>query len=151
MLRDALRPLVEACEKVDQVLADAHRRHDICPSDFIDCDENCMWRPRDCRRKQPVYPGGVMTFIDAGDVRRSGPGHGENIRTAGGGRGRATWIIMGSADIAADSLRSRRPGVGWFKIPSRLGDRAAQSAHGERGVWFADFTYITTLFNAPHR
>lgn len=42
-LREALRPFAEACKKVDQVLADAPPLHDIYPSDFIDCDENCMW------------------------------------------------------------------------------------------------------------
>ena len=109
---DALRPFAEACEKVDQVLADAPPLHDILPSDFIDCDEVCVWEAARLYEQATTAVSGVMTFIDAGAMfgvsgpaRRKHPHSRAAVGVAGLDRN-------GFADIAADSLRSRdRPGV----------------------------------------
>lgn len=78
----------------------------------------------------------------------SGLSTGKNIRTAGAAVGVAGLDRNGFADISAESLRSRdRSLASLVQDSNRLGDRAAQSAW-RRGVWFADFTYITTPFHA---
>ncbi|MBE2198095.1 MAG: hypothetical protein IAE79_05755 [Anaerolinea sp.] len=76
----------------------------------------------------------------------SGLSTNKNIRTASASVGVAGLDRNGFADLAATSLRDRDRTLGALVQNSgRLGDRAAQSAW-EHGVWFADFTYITSPY-----
>lgn len=95
--------------------------------------------------RQIVRAGEQAAAVGIAGLDTSGVNRAGSMGIAGNlGGGAHTRIESGVVDLAALHSRDREL-AGITRNSERLGDRAARSAW-QRGVWFADFTYICTPF-----